>query len=218
MVHILNNENTILNRFIAQMRDVEVQKDSMRFRRNLRRTAQVMAYEISRTLDYSLRTVETPLGEAETMLYDDEVVLATILRAGLPFHEGFLDYFDDAQNAFVSAYRKHSKDGSFKVKVEYISCGDLTDKVMILSDPMLATGSSFVLACEALIAKGGMPKHIHLASVIASEEGVEYVRRNLPQDRCTIWCGAVDQELTVKSYIVPGLGDAGDLAYGEKLE
>jgi uracil phosphoribosyltransferase len=216
-VHILDQQNTILNRFIAQMRDVKVQGDSMRFRRNLERAGEVMAYEISKTLHYEKQSVETPLGEAEVALFDDKIVIATILRAGIPFHQGFLNYFDDAQNAFVSAFRKYSKDGTFKVKVEYISSADLTDKVLILVDPMLATGTSLVLTYKALLEKGGIPRHTHVASVIASDEGVAYAREYLPDNDTTIWCGAVDEELTVKSYIIPGLGDAGDLAYGEKL-
>ena len=217
-LHILDRETpTILSKFIAQMRDRQIQTDSMRFRRNLERVGEVMAYEISKTLHYSMCTVETPLGEAQVALSDDQVVIATILRAGLPYHRGFLNYFDDAQNAFVSAYRKYSKDGSFKVKVEYISCGDLQDKVLLLVDPMLATGTSLVLTYEALLEKGGIPRHTHIASVIASEEGIEYVQEHLPSRSVDIWVGAVDEELTVKSYIVPGLGVAGDLAYGEKI-
>lgn len=216
-VNILDRENTILNKFISELRDVEIQKDSMRFRRNLERVAEIMAYEVSKDLSYNCRVVETPLGEAEVMMYDDEIVVATILRAGLPFHHGFLNYFDDAQNAFVSAYRKHKKNGSFNIKVEYISCGDLTGKTLLLVDPMLATGSSFVLAYEALVEKGGKPKHLHIAAAIGSEEGVEYLKQNLPASTTTIWCASVDEELTGQSYIVPGLGDAGDLAYGEKL-
>jgi uracil phosphoribosyltransferase len=216
-VHILDQQNTILNRFVAQMRDVRVQGDSMRFRRNLERAGEVMAYEISKTLHYQKQLVETPLGEAEVALPNDKIVIATILRAGIPFHQGFLNYFDNAQNAFVSAFRKYSKDGTFKVKVEYISSTDLTDKVLILVDPMLATGTSLVLTYKALLEKGGTPRHTHVASVIASEEGVAYAREHLPDADTTIWCAAVDEELTVKSYIIPGLGDAGDLAYGEKL-
>ena len=217
MLYVLDKENTILNRFIAEMRDVRIQVDSMRFRRNLERAGEITAYEISKTLDYRKQTVETPLGEAEVALSDDQVVVATILRAGIPYHQGFLNYFDGAANAFVSAFRKYSKDGTFKVKVEYISCGDLTDKILILADPMLATGTSIVLTYKALLEKGGIPRHTHIASVIASDEGVEYVKQHLPEKEVTIWCGAVDEELTVKSYIVPGLGDAGDLAYGDKL-
>lgn len=216
MIHILNKENTILNKFIAQIRDREVQRDSMRFRRNLERVGEVMSYEISRVLDYKTQIVETPLGEAAVEMISDKIVVATILRAGLPLHQGFLNYYDDAESVFVSAYRKSSKDGSFKVKVEYVSNCDLEGKTLILVDPMLATGTSLVLAYEALIAKGGEPEHTHIASVIASEQGVDYAMRNLPSRSTTLWVGAVDAELTSRSYIVPGIGDAGDLAYGEK--
>lgn len=216
-VHILNEQNSLLNKFIAEIRDREIQKDPMRFRRNLERIGEVTAYEISRTLNYAPKVVTTPLGEATVQLISDKVVLATILRAGLPFHQGFLNYFDDAQNAFVSAYRKSHKDNSFTVKVEYISCGDLEGKTLLLVDPMLATGSSLVLAYEALCEKGGQPAHTHVAAVIASEQGVDYVKSHMPGATTTVWCGAVDEELTSKSYIVPGIGDAGDLAYGEKI-
>ncbi len=216
-LHILSQQDTVLNKFIAEIRDKSVQKDSMRFRRNLERIGEVTAYEISKTLGYSPRAVETPLGEATVNLYDDRVVIATILRAGLPFHQGFLNYFDDAQNAFVSAYRKSRKDGTFTVKVEYISCGDLEGKTLLLVDPMLATGSSLVLAYNALCERGGMPAHTHVASVIASEQGIDYVTKNMPRQTTTVWAAAVDEELTSRSYIVPGIGDAGDLAYGEKI-
>lgn len=217
MLHILNQENTLLNKFIAEIRDKQIQKDSMRFRRNMERIGEVTAYEISKRLNYSMKVVETPLGEAEVQMISDKIVVATILRAGLPFHQGFLNYFDDAQNAFVSAYRKNHKDNSFEVKVEYISCGNLEGKTLILVDPMLATGSSLVLAYEALCERGGQPAHTHIAAVIASEQGVDYAMKHLPQNSTTIWCAAVDAELTSHSYIVPGIGDAGDLAYGEKL-
>lgn len=217
MLHILNHENTLLNKFIAEIRDKNIQKDSMRFRRNLERIGEITAYEISKSLNYTVKVVETPFGEAEVNVVDDKIVVATILRAGLPFHQGFLNYFDDAQNAFVSAYRKNHKDNSFTVKVEYISCGDLEGKTLLLVDPMLATGSSLVLAYEALCEKGGEPAHTHIAAVIASEQGVDYAMKHLPQHSTTIWCAAVDAELTSQSYIVPGIGDAGDLAYGEKL-
>ncbi len=217
MIHILNKENTILNKFIAQIRDRELQRDSMRFRRNLERVGEVMSYEISRVLDYKTQIVETPLGEAAVEMISDKIVIATILRAGLPLHQGFLNYFDDAESTFVSAYRKSSKDGSFKVKVEYVSNCNLEGKTLILVDPMLATGTSLVLAYEALIAKGGEPEHTHIASVIASEQGVDYAMQHLPSRSTTLWVGAVDAELTSRSYIVPGIGDAGDLAFGEKL-
>ena len=216
MIHILSKENSIFNKFIAQIRDREVQRDSMRFRRNMERIGEVMSYEISRSLNYKTHVVETPLGEASIEMISDKIVLATILRAGLPLHQGFLNYFDDAESAFVSAYRKSSKDGSFKVKVEYISSCNLEGKTLILVDPMLATGTSLVLAYEALVAKGGEPEHTHIASVIASEQGVDYVTRHLPSRTTTLWLGAVDAELTSRSYIVPGIGDAGDLAFGEK--
>ena len=217
MLHILNSKNTILNKFIGELRDKRVQTDSMRFRRNLERIAEISAYEISKELNSRSRIVETPLGEASVESIDDTIVIATILRAGLPFHQGFLNYFDDAQNAFVSAYRKSKADGSFTVKVEYISCGSLEGKTLLLVDPMLATGSSLILAYEALIQRGGEPAHTHFASVIASEQGVDYVLQHTSEQKCTLWCAAVDEELTSRSYIVPGLGDAGDLAYGEKL-
>ena len=217
MVHILTEENTILIKFIAQIRDKEIQKDSMRFRRNLERIGEITAYEISKTLRYEPRLVETPLGEASVAQISDRIVVATILRAGLPFHQGFLNYFDDAENAFVSAYRKSTKDGKFKVKVEYISCGELEGKVLLLVDPMLATGSSLVLAYNALVERGGEPLHTHVASIIASEQGVDYVDKNMPRQTTTIWTSAVDEELTSRMYIVPGIGDAGDLAYGAKL-
>ena len=217
MLHILSEQNTVLNKFIAQIRDKSVQQDSMRFRRNLERIGEVTAYEISKTLEYVPRVVETPLGEATVQTIDDRVVVATILRAGLPFHQGFLNYFDDAENAFVSAYRKSTKDGKFKVKVEYISCGELEGKVLLLVDPMLATGSSLVLAYNALCERGGVPKRTHVAAVIASEQGVDYVEKNMPRQTTTIWASAVDEELTSRAYIVPGIGDAGDLAYGSKI-
>ncbi|WP_299222375.1 uracil phosphoribosyltransferase [uncultured Alistipes sp.] len=216
-LNILSRQNTVLNKFIAQIRDREIQRDPMRFRRNMERIGEIAAYEISKTLRYTPRIVETPLGQAEVAQIDDSIVVATILRAGLPFHQGFLNYFDDAQNAFVSAYRKSTKDGKFKVKVEYISCGDLEGKTLLLVDPMLATGSSLVLAYEALCERGGTPAHTHVASVIASEQGIDYVTNHMPHQTTTIWAAAVDEELTSRCYIVPGIGDAGDLAYGEKI-
>ena len=216
MVKILNSENTILNKFLSQMRDKSVQNDSMRFRRNMERVGEIMAYEISKKLNYKTRMVQTPLGIASVEEISDKVVVATILRAGLPFHQGFLNYFDDADSAFVSTYRKSSKDGSFKVKVEYTSNCDLEGKTLILVDSMLATGSSLVMAYEALVAKGGEPAHTHIAAVIDSEQGVDYVTRHLPSRSTTLWLGAVDAELTSRAYIVPGMGDAGDLAFGEK--
>ena len=200
-LHILSEQNTVLNKFIAQIRDKRIQKDSMRFRRNMERIGEITAYEISKALNYKPCVVETPLGEATVEMIDDQLVVATILRAGLPYHQGFLNYFDDAQNAFVSAYRKSTKDGKFTVKVEYIS----------------ATGSSLVLTYNALCEKGGTPAYTHVAAVVASEQGLDYAMKNMPRKTTTIWTAVVDEELTSRSYIVPGIGDAGDLAYGEKI-
>ena len=217
MVKILNKENSILNKFLSQMRDKHVQGDSMRFRRNMERVGEIMAYEISKKLNYTTRMVETPLGIAAVEEISDKVVIATILRAGLPFHQGFLNYFDDADNGFVSAYRKSRPDGSFIVDVEYVSTSSLAGKTLILVDPMLATGTSLMLVYDALIRCAGEPEHTHFAAAFASEQGVEYVRKRTNPEKCTLWCAAVDPELTSKSYIVPGIGDAGDLAYGVKL-
>lgn len=215
-VHHLCLDNTVLNRFIAELRDEQIQKDSLRFRRNLERTGEIMAYEISKTLDYAQEEVVTPLGTAEMLLNADHPVIASILRAALPMHNGILNFFDRSESAFISAYRKHHKDNSFEIALEYVSCPDLNDKTVILCDPMLATGSSMVLAVKALLAKG-IPRHFHLVCAIASTEGIAYVKTHLPVQNFTIWCGAVDEELTAQAYIVPGLGDAGDLAFGEKI-
>jgi uracil phosphoribosyltransferase len=215
MVHILGATNSVFNQYIAEIRDVSIQGDSMRFRRNMERMGEIISYEISKTLEYESREVTTPLGTTTVPVLKDQPVIATILRAGLPVHQGVLNYFDRAQNAFVSAYRKHHKDGSFDIQVEYLSSPELTDKVLILCDPMLATGASMVLTYKALMQRG-KPRHTHIVSVIASAEGVNYLKKNLPEN-VTVWCGAVDEELTAQSYIVPGLGDAGDLAYGNKI-
>lgn len=216
MLHILNKQNTVFNHFLAEMRDINVQGDSMRFRRNLERCGELLAYEISKKLDYENVEVTTPLGIANINLVSDRVVIGTILRAGLPFHQGFLNYFDKAQNAFVTAYRKHHKDGSFEIKVEYMSCPDLTDKVLILVDPMLATGASMMKVFKALLANG-QPKHTHFVGLIASDEGVQHVKSHAPSNT-DIWVGSIDDELTAQAYIVPGLGDAGDLAFGKKTD
>ena len=215
MIFILNKQPSIANQFIAELRDVNIQRDRMRFRTNLERVGQLLGYELSKNLEFKPVEVETPLGVAPTVLPSQTVVLATILRACLPLHNGLLQYFDGADNAFISAYRKHHKSGKFDIEVEYTSCPTIEDKVLIISDPMLATGSSMVLAAQALM-KYGTPAKVHIVAAIAAEEGVENVRRNLPD--ADIWIGAVDAELTAKSYIVPGLGDAGDLAYGTKLQ
>jgi uracil phosphoribosyltransferase len=216
MVHILSQQNSIFNQYVAELRDITIQKDSMRFRRNLERMGEIMSYEISKTLDYQTKETTTPLGIAETSHLVDQPVIATILRAGLPMHIGVLNYFDRAHNAFISAYRRHHKDNTFDIHVEYVSSPNIDDKVLILCDPMIATGGSIVLAYKAILAKG-TPKHVHIISAISSREGVDYVKANLATKNVTIWCGAIDEELTAHSYIVPGLGDAGDLAFGEKI-
>jgi uracil phosphoribosyltransferase len=211
----LSTQPSIANQFIAELRDVNVQTDRMRFRRNMERLGEIMAYEISRTMAYSLQEVETPLGIATVQMPDNQPVIASILRAGVPMHTGVLNIFDQADNAFVSAYRRHHKDGSFEIHVEYLSCPPLEGRVLIVADPMLATGASIVLSIQRLL-EHGTPAKIHILTAIASAMGVDYVKRMLPQAH--IWVGAVDEELTAKSYIVPGLGDAGDLAFGEKLQ
>ena len=211
----LGLENTIFNQYIAEIRDEKIQKDPIRFRRNLERLGEIFAYEISKTFSYHPVDVTTPLGVKTIQLMDEQPILATILRAGLPLHQGMLNIFDHADNAFISAFRKHYMDGTFDIQIDYMSAPDMDDRILIICDPMLASGQSMVCAYNEIM-KQGHPKYIHIVSVIASTQGVEYLRRNLPDIDCTIWLGAVDDELTVQSYIVPGLGDAGDLAYGCK--
>lgn len=211
----LSEKNSLANRFISELRDINIQKDRMRFRRNLERVGEVMAYEISKKLHYKTTDVETQLGTAKVKMPHERIVLATIFRAGIPLHQGMLNYFDDAESAFVSAYRRNHKDGTFEIALEYISCPNLDDCILIVTDPMLATGASMHLAIEELL-KFGLPAQIHVVTAIASVQGVNYIRRSVPNAR--IWMGALDEELTAKSYIVPGLGDAGDLAYGAKVQ
>ena len=211
----LGKQNSIFNHFIREIRDVKIQNDAMRFRRNIERIGEVFAYEISKKMEYENTEVTTPLGISTESLMTEKPILATILRAGLPLHQGFLNYFDSSDNCFISAYRKHKKSGDFEVKIEYMSSPNLDDETIILCDPMLASGSSMILAMEAIMSKGN-PKHIHIVAIIASAEGVDYVKENIPMQNCTLWLGAKDAEMTAQSYIVPGLGDAGDLAFGEK--
>lgn len=213
MLFNLAATNSVANQFVAELRHANIQQDRMRFRRNLERVGEVLAYEISKTLDYHIVATETPLGTADISVPAQRIVLATILRAGLPFHQGMLNYFDQADNAFISAYRRNHKDGSFEIQLDYISTPDLSGCVLILADPMLATGASINVALKE-IARFGAPATLHIAAVIASTAGVEAVQKAHPNAH--IWVGAIDEELTAKSYIVPGLGDAGDLAYGEK--
>jgi uracil phosphoribosyltransferase len=216
MIHNLALQNSILNQFVAEIRDCEIQKDSMRFRKNLERIGEIFAYEISKTFLYKPAQITTSLGIADMKVLAVNPVIATILRAGLPLHTGILNYFDKAQNGFISAYRKHHKNNTFEIVLEYLACPDLNEKVVILCDPMLASGASIVLAYKALLAKG-TPKHTHIVTAIASSEGIAYVKANMPSINYTIWCAAIDEELTAHAYIVPGLGDAGDLAFGDKL-
>jgi len=216
MINILSKTNSIFNQFIYEIRDEQIQKDRMRFRRNMERLGEIFAYEISKQLVWENREVTTPLGMLEIPLLKTQPVVASILRAGLPVHQGFLNYFDHADNAFISAYRKPSRIGLFEIQIEYASSPDLEGKTLILCDPMLATGSSMVLTYKELIAKS-KPQHTHIVAVLASAQGVEYVQKHLRSSQVTLWVGAIDDELTAEAYIVPGLGDAGDLAFGNKM-
>jgi uracil phosphoribosyltransferase len=215
MVFNLSEKYSLLSDWIAELRDVEIQKDRMRFRKNLERIGEAAAMEISTHLEFTEKEIQTPLGTIASKVLKEQPVLATILRAGLPLHQGLLNYFDRADNAFISAYRKHNRDGSFEISLDYVSCPELENRVVIISDPMLATGSSLVKTIQFLRDEG-KPKEIHIVVVIACTVGIEYVKRSEPQ--CKIWCGAIDDELTAKGYIVPGLGDAGDLAFGTKVQ
>ena len=215
MIKKLTEGDSILNQYIAELRDVEFQKDSMRFRKNLERIGEIFGYEISKTLKYETREVTTPLGMANVPVLTDYPVLIPILRAGLPMHKGLLNVFDKSGNAFVSAYRKVGKNNKFTIKIDYVSSPDLSEKVVILADPMLATGASIVATYKEL-QHYGKPKHVHLVVAVASLEGIEHLKKHLPSRKFTLWVAAVDTELTAKAYIVPGLGDAGDLAFGVK--
>lgn len=219
MIEIINLEKTpsLLNRYMRELRDVTIQNDPLRFRRNLERIGEIMAYEISKRLDYQENEIDTPLAKTRVKEHSDQIVLATILRAGLPFHHGFLNYFDHAENAFVSAYRKYKEKGDkFDVLVEYLASPDINGKTLIIVDPMLATGSSMELGYRAML-NNGTPSRIHVASVIASQQAVDYVAKVFPQYNTTIWTASIDPEINSHSYIVPGLGDAGDLAFGVKI-
>jgi Uracil phosphoribosyltransferase len=215
MVINLSAECSLVCEWISELRDVQVQTDRMRFRRNLERIGEMAAYEISRHLQYVEKEVQTPLGISQCKVLKEQPVLATILRAGLPLHQGLLNCFDKADNAFISAYRKHNRDGSFDISLDYVSCPDLENRVVIISDPMLATGSSLVKTIQYL-REEGHPSEIHVVVAIACTVGIEYVQRSEPHVK--IWCGDIDEELTAKGYIVPGLGDAGDLAFGSKVQ
>ena len=215
-VYNFSDYSSVYNKFLSELRDVNVQKDSMRFRKNLERIGEISAYEISKKLDKKNQITTTPLGVSDTYVPLNNLVLATILRAGLPLHNGLLKYFDNSENCFISAYRKHTSKDDFEVEIQYMASPNLNDKVVLLSDPMLASGKSMVLAYKALL-ENGTPKKIHVVSVIGSQQGVDFISKNMP-DNTTLWIGAIDPKMTIQSYIVPGLGDAGDLAFGIKQD
>ena len=215
MVINLSEEHSLVSNWVSELRDVDIQNDRLRFRRNLEKVGEIGAYEISKRLTWIEREVTTPLGSVMCKVLERQPVLATILRAGLAMHQGLLNYFDRADNAFISAYRKHNADGTFEISLDYISCPDMENRVVIISDPMLATGASLVKTIQYIRGEGS-PSDIHIVCAIACTVGIEYVLRAEP--KATIWCGDIDDELTAKGYIVPGLGDAGDLAYGVKVQ
>ena len=215
MVHNISSQASILTTFLAEIRSVEIQKDPLRFRRNMERIAEILGYEVSKHLVYTESEIETPLGKAKIQLSKEKPLLATILRAGLSMHQGLLNYFDHSESAFISAYRKHSTAEDFEIYVEYMAAPNLDNKIWIISDPMLATGSSMVTVYQAML-RYGNPKRIFIVSAIATPVAIDYVKKHLPENT-EIFVAAIDQELTAQSYIVPGLGDAGDLAYGEKI-
>jgi uracil phosphoribosyltransferase len=215
MIKILSDNNSVFNHFLQEVRDEQIQKDSLRFRKNLERIGEIFAYEISRELNYEASSVQTPLGIASIPVITDQVVVSSIMRAGLPLHQGILNIFDKAENAFISTFRQYEKDGTFELQFGYLSGPSIDGKVIILADAVLATGASMVLACQSLLEKG-QPRYIHIISIIASREGLHYVQKHIDMEHTTIWLGAVDDELTVQAFIVPGLGDAGNLAYGAK--
>jgi uracil phosphoribosyltransferase len=216
-IKILGNNHSILDQYLSEIRDVVIQKDPLRFRENMYRIGEIFAYEISKTLKFEVTEVSTPLGVAEVPMLKNQPVLATILRAGLSIHNGFLKIFDKGENCFISAYRKYTEGGEFEIEFEYMASPSVDNKVVILSDPMLASGKSMEIGYRALFSKG-TPTHVHLVAIISSPEGVDYLYQNIKSENVTLWLGAVDEGLTLHSYIVPGLGDAGDLAYGEKID
>src|ERR1035437_811338 len=215
MITIINKSTSVFNQYLAEIRDQQVQQDSMRFRKNLERMGEIIAYEISKTLPYENKQIQTPLGIADENVPAEIPVITSILRAGLPIHQGILNIFDKSPNGFITANRIYDKEGTFSINIEYISCPYVKNKIVILADAVIASGSSMELAYRALINKG-TPQHTHIVALIASKEGLSYLKKKLPNQKLSIWVGAVDDELTVKSYIVPGLGDAGDLAFGPK--
>jgi len=217
MIHNLGLQNTIFNQFLSELRDENTQKDRMRFRKNLQRVGEIFAYEISKTMSYEPCEVVTPLGIKTMNLLAQQPVICSILRAGVPFHEGLLNYFDQADNGFISAFRKHKKSGEITIRMDYLATPEIEKRVLILCDPMLATGSSMLASYQALC-DIGKPRHTHIVTVVAHQEAIDFLQKNIPSRKFTLWVGAIDEELTSQAYIVPGLGDAGDLAYGPKTQ
>ena len=217
MIHNLGLQNTIFNQFLSELRDENIQKDRMRFRRNLQRIGEIFAYEISKTMNYHPNEVITPLGTVIMNLLAKQPVICSILRAGVPFHEGLLNYFDQADNGFISAFRKHKKSGEIVIRMDYVATPEIEGRDLILCDPMLATGSSMLMSYQALCDLG-KPRHTHFVTAVAHQEAIDFLQKNIPPRNFTLWVGAIDEELTTQAYIVPGLGDAGDLAYGPKIQ
>jgi uracil phosphoribosyltransferase len=215
MIHILNKSNSVFNQYLSEIRDKDLQKDRMRFRKNMERMGAIFAYEISKTMAYNTIQIQTQLGIAEETALSENPVIISLLRAGLPIQQGMTDFFDKAQNGFITSFRNHTQEDSFQIKLEYISCPEIDGKTLIIADAMIASGATIELAYKALLQKGN-PKHTHIVSLIASKEGISNLKKKLPESKVSFWLGAIDDELTVKSFIVPGLGDAGDLAFGEK--
>ena len=217
MIHNLGNSNTIFNQFISELRDETVQKDRMRFRKNLQRIGEIFAYEISKTMNYQAHDVQTPLGIKTMNLLAEQPVICSILRAGVPLHDGLLSYFDQADNGFISAYRKHKKNGEITIRMDYVATPEIDGRELILCDPMLATGSSMLASYQALCDLG-KPRHTHIVTIVAHQEAIDFLQKNISSKDFTLWVGAIDEELTSQAYIVPGLGDAGDLAFGPKIQ
>ena len=217
MIYNLGLPNTLFNQFLSELRDVNIQNDRMRFRKNLQRLGEIFAYEISKTLHYVAQDIQTPLGIKTMQLPAEQPVICSILRAGIPLHEGVLSYFDQADNGFISAYRKHKKNGEITIRMDYVATPEIENRELILCDPMLATGSSMLISYRALC-ELGKPRHTHIVTIVSHQEAIDYLRKNIPSRDFTLWVGAIDEELTSQSYIVPGLGDAGDLAFGPKIQ
>lgn len=215
-INDLSKTNSLIGQYVSELRDSNVQQDPMRFRKNIERLGWIFAYEISRKLHYTFSNIETPLGEKEMSVMDDEIVISTILRAGVPFHQGFLEMFDRAENAFISAYRKYDEEGNFDIFNGYVTAPDLNNKIVIICDVMLATGASLGVAYNSLM-EYGTPEHVHIAAIVCCSEGIEYIKKHVGNKPVTLWAGSIDDELSAKGYIIPGLGDAGDLAFGPKL-